>query len=135
MSLKQRQDKRIILLRQWHRRSVCTGDKKLVREGLQSWPSGHSADLFAGFLYLSLYLHGRLNPHGRTQTSVWRILVVLMPLEVATFCSGFLVVDKFHSLGDIIGGATIGIICALACYRQRFMWNGAALQWSDQSSV
>lgn len=39
---------------------VCTGNTRDVEDSLESFPSGHSTAAFAGFVYLSLYLNGKL---------------------------------------------------------------------------
>jgi hypothetical protein len=41
-------------------RTVCTGDNAAVNDGLEGFPSGHTAAVFAGFVFLSLYLNAKL---------------------------------------------------------------------------
>ena len=41
-------------------RTVCTGDKSAIDDGLEGFPSGHSTAVFSGFLFLSLYLNAKL---------------------------------------------------------------------------
>lgn len=41
-------------------RTICTGDPDEIDDSLESFPSGHSAAAFAGFLFLYLYLNAKL---------------------------------------------------------------------------
>ena len=41
-------------------RTVCTGEKSAIDDGLEGFPSGHTTAIFAGFVFLSLYLNAKL---------------------------------------------------------------------------
>jgi len=41
-------------------RTVCTGDKSAIDDGLEGFPSSHSTAITADFLFLSLYLNENL---------------------------------------------------------------------------
>jgi membrane-associated phospholipid phosphatase len=41
-------------------RTVCTGDKSAIDDGLEGFPSGHTTAVFSGFVFLSLYLNAKL---------------------------------------------------------------------------
>jgi diacylglycerol diphosphate phosphatase / phosphatidate phosphatase len=41
-------------------RTVCTGDKSAIDDGLEGFPSGHTTAVWSGFVFLSLYLNAKL---------------------------------------------------------------------------
>jgi membrane-associated phospholipid phosphatase len=41
-------------------RTICTGEKAAIDDGLEAFPSGHTTAAFAGFVFTSLYLNAKL---------------------------------------------------------------------------
>ncbi|KAI1813633.1 PAP2 superfamily-domain-containing protein [Poronia punctata] len=99
-------------------RAACTTPRQAsLRNAMQSFPSGHSTTTFAAAIYLSLYLNSKLKVFGNYHTSLWRLVVVLLPILAAVLLVGTLIVDNTHSWWDVLAGATIGTVMALAGYR------------------
>lgn len=97
----------------------CTGDTSDIIEGRKSFPSGHSSWIFTGFVYLSLYLAGKLmifHQSGRGHSL--RLLLVLTPLLVATMVAISRVRDYWHHWEDVTVGAFIGTAISILCYLQ-----------------
>ncbi|PVH73579.1 acid phosphatase/Vanadium-dependent haloperoxidase, partial [Cadophora sp. DSE1049] len=115
--------------------SVCRQtDSFILDEGFASFPSGHSSVDFAGLTYLSLFLALRLsilNPrhhtyptthdisiaqHTRTSKSLFRLLILFLPLAIATSVSVTRVLDNRHHPSDVLAGSLLGIGSAWNAY-------------------
>ncbi|KAJ9260306.1 hypothetical protein DTO195F2_4596 [Paecilomyces variotii] len=99
--------------------SICTGDKALLKDGFRSWPSGHSSSSFAGLLYLSLYLCGKLHVMDN-RGEVWKLVIVVTPLMAASLIAVSRIMDARHHPFDVISGSLLGVFCAWASYGQYF---------------
>ena len=97
----------------------CTGNAKLVREGRKSFPSGHTSYSFAGMGYLSLVLLGHFTIPSLAGRSL-KILVVSLPLLLASFIGLSRIFDYRHHWQDVLGGAVLGLSVAYVTYRQYF---------------
>ena len=77
---------------------LSTGDAHEIRNGLESFPSGHSNISLAGLGYLSLYLftHLKIRNLSRRRTSHWRMLLVVAPLLLAVFIVSTLLLGYHH---------------------------------------
>ncbi|KAK8177542.1 phosphatidate phosphatase [Phyllosticta citrichinensis] len=98
-------------------RSVCTGDASAINDALESFPSGHSTAAFAGLVFLSLYLNAKLKLAANYHPAMWKLIAIMAPLLGATLIAGALTIDEFHNWYDVVAGATIGSLMALASYR------------------
>jgi diacylglycerol diphosphate phosphatase/phosphatidate phosphatase len=98
-------------------RSICRGDKDKIDDSLESFPSGHSAAAFAGFIYLFLYLNAKLKVFANYHPSHWKLIAVYAPVLGATLIAGALTIDEFHNWYDVVAGAIIGTAMALSAYR------------------
>merc|ERR1712072_422346 len=85
--------------------------KKCEQKGRRSFISGHSANCWAAFLFLALYLWGKLrafNPSKRNQS--WRLipgfLLILFPLYVMISRTS----DYRHHMEDVVVGSFVGIL-------------------------
>ena len=116
----------------------CTGDRSDIIEGRKSFPSGHSScelnifnviccnlscniGIFTGFVYVSLYLAGKLmvfNQSGRGHSL--RLLLVLTPLLVAVMISISRVRDYWHHWEGII--MLYSKCNCYYCYRCYYWW-------------
>ncbi|KAI1619310.1 phosphatidic acid phosphatase type 2/haloperoxidase [Exophiala viscosa] len=102
---------------------ICSGNPARILYALQSFPSGHSEVAFAGFGFLAIYLytHLRIGDHRKSdRLGFWRMLLVLMPIMLATYISATLVLAYHHYVLDCVFGAAIGILTALLGYRLAF---------------
>lgn len=87
-------------------------NKKVVKDGRRSFPSGHSSSSFAGLGFLGIWMLGQLNAmDGRGRS--WRTMVSMVPLAAATYISLSRIQDYRHHWDDVLVGSLIGIICAL----------------------
>lgn len=101
----------------------CTGDNNRIIYALQSFPSGHSEVAFAGLGFLAIYLYTHLrigDPRVIDSLGFSRMLVVLMPILLATYISATLVLAHHHYVNDCLFGAAIGTLTALLGYRMAF---------------
>ncbi|HAA56592.1 MAG TPA: hypothetical protein DCE42_17645 [Myxococcales bacterium] len=107
----------------------CTGDPELIRTGRRSFPSGHSSAAFAGGMFLSLYLWGKLQPLSARGT-FWKLLLSLSPLFGATMMGVSRIVDNRHHWEDVLVGAFIGMGFSWLTYHLHF-----PAPWSRKSGT
>lgn len=121
----------------YYTRQVCTGDDNEINDALESMPSGHSTAAFAGFIFLALYLNGRLKLFSNYHPAVWKLAAVYAPVLGACLIGGALTIDEFHHWYDILAGAVIGTVMAFSAYRMTFAsvwdwrWNHVPLSRVD----
>jgi diacylglycerol diphosphate phosphatase / phosphatidate phosphatase len=104
----------------YYTREICTGDEKQINDSLESMPSGHSTAAFAGFVFLSLYLNGKLKVFSNYHPSMWKLAAVYAPILGAVLIAGALTIDEFHHFHDILAGGIIGTVMAFSAYRMTF---------------
>lgn len=83
-----------------------------LRDAVASFPSGHAASVFAGMLFLALYLNAKFKVFGprAVPAAAWGLgLLVLLPLLAACLVCASLVVDHSHHGRDLVAGAAIGM--------------------------
>lgn len=107
----------------------CSGNAHAVREARKSFPSGHSSLAFSAALYTSAYLaqcvslgkparHQRRISHMQSP-SAWKLLLVLLPLLLASFVAVSRTRDFHHNYDDVLAGSVIGSsISALVVYHR-----------------
>jgi len=98
---------------------ICSGNPASVREAYKSFPSGHTAWIFSGMGYLSLYLAGKLEVINQ-KYHPWKFLPIFLPLLVATFVGISRINDYHHHWTDVLVGAIMGLGVACFCYGQFF---------------
>lgn len=101
-------------------RSICAGDEKQISDALQSMPSGQSTAAFAGLIYCSLYLNGKLKVFSNYRPQYWKFVLFFTPLIGAIFVASSLTVDYSHHWYDIVAGSLIGTVFAVGCYRFQY---------------
>lgn len=101
-------------------RSICTGREKDVNDALESMPSGHSTAAFAGLIYCSLYLNGKLKIFANYRPQYWKFVLFYVPVLAAVLISSSLTIDHYHHWYDILAGALIGTMFALGAYRCQY---------------
>lgn len=87
----------------------------LLREGRLSFPSGHSSYATATMTPLFLFLASRLRPfyHG----CLFRFLLcVSAPFGVCVYILMSRVLDNRHNYTDVLAGAVLGVLCAVALF-------------------
>jgi len=104
----------------YYTREICTGDPKEINDSLESMPSGHSTAAFAGFVFLSLYLNGKLKLFSNYHPAMWKLAAVYAPILGATLIAGSLTIDEFHHWYDVLAGAVIGTVMAFSAYRMTY---------------
>lgn len=85
----------------------CTGDKKEILKGRQSFPSGHTSSTFCSITFLAWFCH----MIGMNQTVHAMMSCSLVLLGAAVGLSRIL--DHKHFISDVLGGAVFGIGIAL----------------------
>ncbi|RZC24064.1 putative lipid phosphate phosphatase 3, chloroplastic [Glycine soja] len=98
---------------------ICHGDKKVIKEGYKSFPSGHTSWSFAGLGFLSLYLSGKIKAFDR-KGHVAKLCIVFMPLLFASLIGISRVDDYWHHWQDVFAGGLLGLTVATFCYLQFF---------------
>ncbi|XP_014621448.1 protein PLASTID MOVEMENT IMPAIRED 2-like isoform X2 [Glycine soja] len=86
---------------------ICHGDKKVIKEGYKSFPSGHTSWSFAGLGFLSLYLSGKIKAFDR-KGHVAKLCIVFMPLLFASLIGISRVDDYWHHWQDVFAGGLLG---------------------------
>ncbi|BGP13720.1 hypothetical protein JCM10213v2_001655 [Rhodosporidiobolus nylandii] len=86
---------------------ICTGDRSEINDSVESMPSGHSTAAWAGLLFLSLHLNGKLKLFSDYRPQATRRLPHQCPLTI----------DEYHNWYDCVVGGLIGSCSALAAYR------------------
>ncbi|KAL2482053.1 Lipid phosphate phosphatase 2 [Forsythia ovata] len=113
---------------------ICTGDKKLVKEGYKSFPSGHSSWSFAGLGFLSWYLCGKIEVFDRRGHAA-KLCIVLLPYLFATLVAISRVDDYWHHFTDVIAGSMIGILVSSFCYLQFFPFPHDINGWATHAFI
>ncbi|KAL0486361.1 lipid phosphate phosphatase [Acrasis kona] len=98
----------------------CSQVGSTVRDARLSFPSGHSSMSFAGMIFLSLYLTGKLRTFSREGGSLWKALVCLFPMFIAGMVAVSRTLDYHHNYDDIIAGTLIGCFIGLVCYHLQY---------------
>ncbi|XP_050149967.1 lipid phosphate phosphatase 2-like isoform X1 [Malus sylvestris] len=85
---------------------VCTGEKKIIKEGHKSFPSGHTSVSFAGLGFLAWYLSGKIKVFDRRGHSA-KLCIVILPLLCAALVGISHVDDYWHHWQDVFAGGLI----------------------------
>ncbi|KAI3858280.1 hypothetical protein MKW92_032992, partial [Papaver armeniacum] len=103
---------------------LCTGDKKVIKEGHKSFPSGHTSWSFSGLGYLAWYLAGKIRVFDR-KGHVAKIYLLFLPLLVASLVGVSRVDDYWHHWKDVFAGGLqeermLAAISGMAETKKRF---------------
>ncbi|KAK4504734.1 hypothetical protein PRZ48_002696 [Zasmidium cellare] len=98
-------------------RDACTGDKRMVDYAFSSFPSGHSTASFAGFVFLFLYLNGKLKTFSNFRPPFWALVLTWSPILAAIVIAGQCIIDHSHHGYDVLAGAALGTLMAFSAYR------------------
>ncbi|GAA0185670.1 phosphatase [Lithospermum erythrorhizon] len=111
---------------------MCTGVKKIIKEGYKSFPSGHSSWSFAGLGYLGWYLCGKIRAFDRRGHSA-KLTIVLIPYLFAALVAVSRVDDYWHHWTDVVAGSLIGIGVSSVCYLQFFPFPNSSRGWATHA--
>ncbi|CAK9155778.1 unnamed protein product [Ilex paraguariensis] len=98
---------------------LCTGEKRIIKEGYKSFPSGHTSWSFAGLGFLGWYLLGKIQVFDRRGHAA-KICIVILPYLFAALIGISRVDDYWHHWTDVFAGALIGSAVSTLCYLQFF---------------
>ncbi|KAJ5019686.1 PA-phosphatase related-family protein [Colletotrichum sp. SAR 10_99] len=97
---------------------ICTTEMGgSLSNALESFPSGHTTSMFAGMVYLYLYLNAKLKVWSNYHPSMWKLILTYAPVLGATLVGGSLTVDQSHNWYDILAGGLIGTMFGFSSYR------------------
>jgi len=78
-------------------------------ESRLSFPSGHSSVSFSSAVFMSLYIAAKLRVYRQASGSmVSKMMIVFIPLVIATFIAVSRTVDYHHNFSDILAGSLLG---------------------------
>lgn len=100
----------------WAPVEICMGDPKVIKNAVQSYPSGHTGTVFTVMVFLSLYLNAKFKAFADFNTGFWKMLIVMSPVIAAIFTSGTLYIDGV-SPDLILGGGFFTRIVLYLCLR------------------
>ncbi|KAG8387998.1 hypothetical protein BUALT_Bualt02G0079400 [Buddleja alternifolia] len=98
---------------------MCSGNKKLIKEGYKSFPSGHSSWSFAGLGFLAWYLCGKMKVFDQRGHAA-KLCIVFIPYLFAALVAISRVDDYWHHWTDVFAGSLIGAVVSSVCYLQFF---------------
>ncbi|KAI1780549.1 acid phosphatase/Vanadium-dependent haloperoxidase [Hypoxylon cercidicola] len=122
---------------------ICITKGRPLWDAMQSFPSGHSTTTFAAAIYLYLYLNAKLKVFANYHPSMWKLVLLYLPILGAILLCGSLILDNSHNWYDILAGAAIGTMFAFSAYRMVYagVWDwrvnhiplnrAAAFIWSE----
>ncbi len=95
---------------------------KICQPGLEintpGWPSGHASQSAVCWMFVALYLNGKLKPLASNTSHVWKfVLCWIVTLMVPVFISLSRVRDFSHYAYQVAWGFALGIVTALVSYR------------------
>lgn len=99
----------------WAPVEICRGDPKVIKNAVQSYPSGHTGTAFTVMIFLSLYLNAKFKAFADFNTGFWKMLAVMSPVMAAIFTSGTLFIDRVSPDLNLGGGSFTRIVLCLYC--------------------
>jgi len=88
----------------------------VIRDGRQSFPSGHSSMSFTGMTYLSLYLCGKFGLFRHNGGTVFKATIAMLPLAISAAIAVSRTRDYHHDFSDILAGTVLGVMMAVFAY-------------------
>jgi diacylglycerol diphosphate phosphatase / phosphatidate phosphatase len=98
---------------------ACTGRRMFVEKGRVSFPSGHSAVSFCGFLFLIFFIHSklRLRIDSAEIRHLVRGMLYVGLLSAPLVIAASRVFDNRHFVSDVVAGGVLGIAVAATGFR------------------
>ncbi|KAF9923702.1 hypothetical protein FBU30_006233 [Linnemannia zychae] len=106
-------------LRLWTVDICTTTNYSIFKDGLRSFPSGHASTSFAGLLYLSFWLAGKMHVFDRKGYSLKSVLL-MTPVLTAVLVTISRLEDYRHDKIDVLWGMSIGTFFAFFAYHQYY---------------
>lgn len=101
-----------------HNSSICTNKNgPEIARALESFPSGGATVVFAGLIFLYLYLNAKLKVFANYHPQMWKLFLLYLPVLGAILIAGQYTLDKHHHWYDVFVGAAIGTVFAISAYR------------------
>lgn len=98
----------------------CTGDVLVVKDARRSFPSGHSSLSFSAAMFFTLSLWAALSPtNADVVHKMARLVVLMLPLLVASLIAASRLIDFHHHYSDVIAGSCLGAVTAYAVFITR----------------
>lgn len=111
--------------------SVCTRQLDyLLKDAFKSFPSGHTSIGFAGLVYLSLYLAGKLRLFVVQTGYFYRCFICSLPILGAVLVAVSRITDYKHHTWDVVIAALLGTLFANFAYRQYY-----PSLWSEHTGI
>jgi len=107
-------------------------DKSSIADSQKSFPSGHSAAVFAGYGYLGIYLLTILNIRYKGH-NMPKGFVSFLVLFVAVMVAGTRPRDYWHNYEDVLAGSAIGFACGLFAFIINFSTRGKDLKKIEEN--
>jgi hypothetical protein len=106
--------------------TVSTVDNSMIGSGfltniVPAFPSSRSSTAFAGWLYAALYINGKLGTWHLNLGHFWKLLVFIIPIQIATYISASGILDYSHTYLQVFIGILIGITCGITGYLSKYM--------------
>ncbi|KAI9225444.1 MAG: PAP2-domain-containing protein [Piptocephalis tieghemiana] len=100
---------------------VCTGgqDPSVMKDGMRSFPSGHSSFAFSGMSFLSLFLAGKLHVFDGRGLAI-KSFICISPLVAGLLVGATRLWDNRHHPVDIFMGGLLGILFSFFSYFQYY---------------
>ncbi|KAJ1678383.1 hypothetical protein EV182_004163 [Spiromyces aspiralis] len=97
--------------------SVCTQtDMSLMRDGMRSFPSGHTSFSFSTMVYLTFYFAGHFKLYHTSSRAI-KAFFIFFPLLLAMYIGISRTNDNRHHWQDVLGGALLGTFFGWFSYR------------------
>ena len=98
-----------------------TGDAKLIKDGRESYPSGHALYPTMAATLLTLYMLGRTQVMVQPSRGQFALFIISMLPLCGAIALGLDRVDCYdHDFVDTVSGGLIGSLCALLTYHLNF---------------
>lgn len=100
---------------------VATGNASLIKDGRESYPSGHALYPTMASAILSLYLLGRTGVLARSTPGQFALfLLCVLPMVVAALFAMDRVDCYDHDFVDAVAGSFVGCVCGVLGYLLNF---------------
>ncbi|RKP15092.1 phosphatidic acid phosphatase type 2/haloperoxidase [Piptocephalis cylindrospora] len=100
---------------------VCAGNRSaaVIKDGMRSFPSGHTSFAFSGMTFLSLFLAGKLHIFDGRGLAI-KAFICLLPLAAGLLVGATRLWDNRHHPVDIFIGGILGVLFAFFAYFQYY---------------
>eukprot|EP01059_Diplonema_ambulator_P024306 TRINITY_DN4020_c0_g1_i1.p1 TRINITY_DN4020_c0_g1~~TRINITY_DN4020_c0_g1_i1.p1 ORF type:complete len:307 (+),score=48.85 TRINITY_DN4020_c0_g1_i1:416-1336(+) len=100
--------------------TICSSTNPIIRDGMKSFPSGHSSTTFAGWVVLGMLVTSRVPLHGRESVSFWRVMLLCICFVFPSIVALSRTTDYRHNYSDVTAGTLVGIFSGMAVFKQHY---------------